>query len=141
MVKSELQKIPLLSHYISAMGMVFVDRRDRLRSLRRMTEASRLLKEGAHFLSFPEGSRSRDGNLQRFKSGAFIPAIEAGSDVVPVAVVGAGALLPRGTLRLRPGVIRVIVGQPVSTEGLTISERHRLADKIQGQVLDLYESA
>lgn len=141
MVKEELRKVPFLGWYISAMGMVFVDRRDRLRSLQRMGRASLLMKGGAHFLSFPEGKRSRDGQVRPFKAGAFIPAIEAQVPVVPAAVVGAGAILPAGTLRLRPGRVKVVVGEPVPTEGLQVADRHRLSERVHEEVKRLYEGA
>jgi 1-acyl-sn-glycerol-3-phosphate acyltransferase len=140
MVKEELRRVPVLSWYIRAMGMIFVDRRDRLRSVKRMWRAREVLARGGYFLSFPEGQRSRDGRLQRFKTGAMLPAIQAGVEVVPVAIEGAAQALPAGTTRLRPGTVRVAVGQPVPTAGLQEEDRRALAQEVEDAVRRLYDA-
>jgi 1-acyl-sn-glycerol-3-phosphate acyltransferase len=137
--KRELARVPFLGWYMETMGMVFVDRRERLEAARSVATAAERLRQGWSLLSFPEGSRTRDGRVQRFKSGGFAAAIEAGVPVVPVVLEGTGRILPRDGFRARPGRIRVVVGEPIPTAGLTRADRSALARRTQERVEDLLE--
>lgn len=136
-VKRELGRVPFLGWYVSAMGMIFVDRGARAEALASVRHASKLARAGQSVLSFPEGTRSRDGRIGPFKSGAFLAAIEAGVPVVPVAVAGAGAVLPPSGFRVRPGIIRIAVGEPIPTTGMTKNDRGALAAEARAAVIAL----
>ena len=136
-VKRELRRVPFLGWYIAATGMIFVDRRAPADAMAEMRRAAALLRGGATVVSFPEGTRSRNGALAAFKSAAFSAAIEAGVPVVPVAIVGTRQVLPPDGFRVRPGPIRVMVGEPIPTRGLTGADRSRLAGAAREQVLEL----
>ncbi len=136
-VKRELGKVPFLGWYISAMGMIFVDRGARAEALESVRRAATLVRAGGSVVSFPEGTRSRDGRIGPFKSGPFIAAIEAGVPVVPVAIAGAGAVLPPSGFRVRPGAIRIAIGAPIPTAGLSKADRGRLAQQTRAAVLEL----
>lgn len=140
LVKAELRRVPLLSHYIRAMEMVFIDRRDRSRALKHMDRMTRKLREGCCFVTFPEGSRSRDSRVQPFKSGALLSALEAGVPVVPMAIEGADRVLAPGSLDLRSGRVRVAVGPPISVDGLTAAHRRAFTTRVEEEVRALYES-
>ena len=140
-VKAELRAVPFLGWYIAAMGMVFVDRagrRDAVKSMRRVPE---ILRAGQSVACFPEGTRSRDDAIGPFKGGSFAMAIEAGVPVVPVALIGTGAVLPPQGFRVRPGVLRVRVGRPIPTAGLALSQRGELARRVRDEVERLYTGA
>jgi 1-acyl-sn-glycerol-3-phosphate acyltransferase len=139
LAKRETGRVPFLGWYVKAMGMVLVERGDREDAVRSVEAVAARLREGWSVLSFPEGSRTRDGRVQRFKSGSLTAAIEAGVPVVPVAIDGAARVLPRGGFRARPGRIRVIVGEPIPTEGLTRVDRAAVARRAQQQVEALLE--
>lgn len=113
LAKQELARVPFFGPYLRAVGMVFVDRGDSRRASRSVGAAADLLREGHCVLSFPAGTRSRDGRLGRFKTGGFGAPIEAGVAVVPVAILGAGAVLPADGFRVRPGRIVVRIGDPI----------------------------
>jgi len=134
LAKRELARIPLLGRFMEAMGMVYVDRTDRRESVRTVSQAAGRLQEGWSILSFPEGTRSRDGGIQRFKTATFAAALEAGVPVVPVALEGPARILPRGGFRARPGVIRVKLGEPIPTAGLTRDDRAEVARQAQAAV-------
>jgi len=136
-VKRELGRVPFLGWYISAMGMIFVDRGARSQALASVRHASTLARDGQSVVSFPEGTRSRDGRIGPFKSGAFLAAIEAGVPVVPVAIAGAGLVLPPSGFRVRPGAIRIAVGAPIATAGLSRDDRGRLAQEARAAVIAL----
>src|SRR5687767_1741793 len=140
-VKRELRRVPFLGWYIAATGMIFVDRRAPAEAVAQMRRAAARLRGGASLVSFPEGTRSRDGAIGSFKSAAFVAAIEAGVPVVPVAIDGARAVLPAGGFRVRPGTIRVTVGEPIPTAGLKAEDRGRLAREARERVVQLHRSA
>ena len=106
-----------------------------------MRRAADLIRAGRSVVSFPEGTRSRDDSIKPFKPGVFVAAIEVGVPVVPVAILGTGAVLPPGGFRGRGGRIRVILGDPVPTVGLTQEDRGRLAKELRTRVIELQGSA
>ncbi len=140
-VKAELRAVPFLGWYIAAMGMVFVDRAGQRKAVRSMRRVPEILRAGESVACFPEGTRSRDGTIGPFKGGPFLMAIEAGVPVVPVALVGTGAVLPPKGFRVRSGVIRVRVGRPIPTAGLAPNERGELARRVRDEVERLYAGA
>lgn len=137
--KQELAAIPFLGWYIRAMGMITVDRARRQSGRSGALLIAEKLREGATILSFPAGTRSADGSIGRFKPGGFRAPIEAGAPILPVAIWGAHRVLPSGTMRFRPGVIRVAIGDPVPTVGLSPQARSELAPRVEAAVRALQE--
>ena len=80
---------------------------------------------------FPEGTRSRTGELLPFKKGGFVMAIQAQAPVVPVAVSGSRAALKRGSMVIRSGTIRVEFAPPIPTAGLTFADRSELVNSVR----------
>ena len=83
---------------------------------------------------FPEGTRSRTGELLPFKKGGFIMAIQAQAPVVPVAVSGSREVLKRGSMVIRPATIRVEFAPPIPTEGLTFANRSELVNAVRDAI-------
>lgn len=79
-------------------------------------QGTNILKKGGSVLFFPEGHRSRDGQLQRFYSGAFQLAVASGRPVVPLCITGTGTLLPPERKSLRPATVRLRILPPVTVE-------------------------
>lgn len=137
LAKEELRRVPMVGTFIRAMGMVFVDR-DRSESARvSIDQLARALEGGMSLMAFPEGTRSSDGAIQPFKTGAFVAAIKAGVPVVPVLIQGAAEVLPANSLVFHPGPVHVVVGEPVSCEGLNLDDRRRYADRVHSDLLGL----
>jgi len=90
---------------------------------------------------FPEGTRSADGILQPFKRGAFALALRSGLPIVPSAILGSGAVMPKGSFRIRSGTICVRFAEPVSVEGWTYSDRVELTSTVRGAVARLMEES
>lgn len=134
LAKDELRRIPFVSWYISAMGMVFIDRHDSEASRESVEDMADVLKDGSSMVSFPEGTRSRSGGVQSFKTGSFVAAIKSGVPVVPVAIAGSAQALPPDGFTLRPASIRVNVGTPIPTRELGMDDRRQLADQAYQQV-------
>lgn len=131
--KRELRAVPFMGWYMEAMGMVFVDRKRRRSGAEGVDAVTALLRAGASVLSFPAGTRRAPGEPQAFKPAAFAPALQAGVPVVPIAVWGTRAVLPPG-FSLRPGPVRIMVGEPIPTAGLALEARETLARQAEAAV-------
>jgi len=113
LVKKELFKVPLLGYAMTKAGYIPIDRKNSRAAVKSIKEAAERLRKGASIVIFPEGTRSRDGRLQRFKEGGFMLAVKSGCPVVPVAIKGSHKVLPKGAFIARPGLIEVTVGTPI----------------------------
>jgi 1-acyl-sn-glycerol-3-phosphate acyltransferase len=126
LAKKELLKIPVFGMIIKGAAII-VDRsstESRKKSIDRLKQE---LKEGINILLFAEGTQNRSKEiLQPFHDGAFRIAIDAQQPIIPIAIIGAGKLMPPGTIHLRPGKIKIIVGKEIQTEGLKTSDSNRL---------------
>lgn len=136
-LKQEMARMPFVGWYARQMGMLFIERGSARSSPQRLREAVALVRGGAILCAFPEGTRSRDGNVAPFKGGLFQVAIAAGAPVVPVALQGSGAVLPTAGFRVRPGTIRVRFGTPIATDGLAAGDRNALARQAREAVIEL----
>ena len=132
--KKQLARIPLFGWAMWAGRFIFIDRQNAVKARRSIEEAGRRIHGGDSVLIFPAGTRTRDGQLGVFKKGGFHLAIQAGVPIVPVALQGARALMPRGSLLVRAGQVRVIMGEPIPTAGLTDQDRGALLDRVRGQI-------
>lgn len=141
LAKKGLFRIPFLGHHLKRAGHVPVSRDNPREALRAMSEAGQIVRQRRiSLLVFPEGGRSRYGQLRPFKEGAALIAIKAGVPVVPVALVGTREILPMGSMEVRPGRVEVRIGDPIPTEGLTPAERSRLTSQLYDRVRDLLEA-
>jgi 1-acyl-sn-glycerol-3-phosphate acyltransferase len=140
LLKQEMTRVPFVGWYARAMGMVFIERGNRRAATAFLRQSAELVRSGASLCIFPEGTRSRSGAVAEFKSGAFQAAIDAGADVVPVALEGSGAVLhPDGFFCVRPGTIRIRFGTALPTRTTTGAavDRQALAAQAQAAVLDM----
>jgi 1-acyl-sn-glycerol-3-phosphate acyltransferase len=124
--KKEVFYVPVFSSVLRLAGFIEVDRADRAQATRAIARAVDALKAGHCFLIFPEGTRSRTGEMGPFKKGGFVVAMDAGSRIVPVALAGTRELMPRGGFRIRPGTVRVTVLDPVPTGSYSYDDRDAL---------------
>lgn len=132
--KAELHKFPIMGSVFDVGGFVPIDRGDREKSMASIARGVESLRAGNSFLVFPEGTRSRTGQLQRFKKGAFIMAIDAQVPVVPVAVQGGRASMRKGSAIVRPVRVTVRIGEPIPTAGLTLDDRDALISRVRTEV-------
>jgi 1-acyl-sn-glycerol-3-phosphate acyltransferase len=136
--KHSLKYTPFFGWYMWATGMVFVDRSDRKSAISSLAEAGRHIRAGASILVYPEGTRSRDRRIQPFKKGPFVVALEAGVPIVPIAVEGTAGIMPPGAVTLRPGSVRVKVGEPIPTAGLAEADRDALMHRVREAMIALH---
>jgi len=138
MAKRNLFNYPFLGWHLRRSGQIAIDRSDARSSLRSLMRASETVHNGMSMLVFPEGGRSQDGQLQEFLGGAFYVAIKAGVEVVPMALVGTRDALPMNSYVIRPTQFELVIGKPISTEGMTAREMDRLAEITKQAIADLY---
>lgn len=136
--KKELFKIPLLGPAMRAAGHIPIDREARKKAFEAYDEAARLIQSGASSpVVFPEGTRSRTGELLPFKNAPFGLAIAAQVPIVPVYVHHTFEILPKGAWRLRPRPIKLLVGEPIETKGLQPADRERLREQVRAAMVAL----
>lgn len=129
LAKKELLKIPVFG-WIAKSAAVIVDRSSGESRKKSMDKLKKILSGGTSILLFAEGTQNRSKEvLQPFKDGAFRIAIDTQQPVLPMVVVGAGPLMPPGTIRMKPGRVKVIVGPEISTTGLTAADQGQLKQK------------
>jgi len=132
--KAALRKLPVLGRGFEIVGWIPIDRGNRKQSREAIEQAVQALKEGNSFLIFPEGTRSRTGDLLPFKRGGFLLAIKAQAPMVPIAIHGARAAMRKGSPIVYPVVINVKIGKPVETIGLAHTDRDALSDEIRTRI-------
>lgn len=135
--KAELRKLPVLVRAFDLAGFVPLERGNREQSLPAIERAAGDLRDGNSFLIFPEGTRSRTGELLPFKKGGFIMAIKGQAPIVPVAVKGAREAMRKGSPIIQPVRVRVRFGEPVETAGLTMDDRDALMATVRSRVAAL----
>jgi 1-acyl-sn-glycerol-3-phosphate acyltransferase len=128
--KESLGTIPFLGWHLRRTGHMLVDRRHP-DPAKIFGWASRLTSNGLSLIVFPEGTRSRDGRVARFKGGSFYLALEAGLPVVPLSVVGSRHIMLKGRVTTYPGEVRLIVHEPIDTRGLARSDAKAFGERVR----------
>jgi 1-acyl-sn-glycerol-3-phosphate acyltransferase len=111
--KQELKYVPFIGWAGWAAGVIFIDRGNRDRAIQSIHDAALQIRGGKNVVIFPEGTRSRIGEMLPFKKGGFALALDAGVPIIPMATVGGFQVLPSGSLRIRPGKYVIRLGEPV----------------------------
>lgn len=129
MAKSVLFRIPFVGWGIGIAGDIPLVRGSNQSVKRAMARARFYVERGMPVLFFPEGTRSLDGSLLPFKDGAFRLAIDAGAEVLPIALAGTRKALKKGDWRPSPARGLIKVGEPISTEGMTVADLGLLKER------------
>jgi len=135
LAKRGLFMIPFLGTHLQRAGHIPVFRGNARQNLKTLVMAAETVqKRGISLLIFPEGGRSQDGTLGQFSEGAAYIAIKAGVPLVPLTLQGTRAVLPFGSGLPRPGRIRMLIGDPIPTEGLSLKCREQLTAQVRAQI-------
>lgn len=135
--KKALFRIPIFGWSMWIVGDVAVNRSDKDSRGDALEGCRRVLRKRVSVLFFPEGTRSRTDELLPFRNGAFRLAIEEGVDILPLGMAGTRDALPKGTWIIRPARGGVVIGEPISTAGLTPEDAPALAERVRAEVAAL----
>jgi 1-acyl-sn-glycerol-3-phosphate acyltransferase len=134
--------IPVLGQAMAIAGFIAIDRQDRASAIRSLSRATETIRSGASVILFPEGTRSRDGRLARFKRGSFHLALEAGVPVVPVAISGTYRVVRPRSIIVHPGPVHVTFAPPIDVaafagnpDGLMAKVRSEIAARLPADQL------
>jgi 1-acyl-sn-glycerol-3-phosphate acyltransferase len=133
--KRSLYDLPVLGWGMRMAGDIPVIRNDRKSRALAAAACRSWLARGVPVFIFPEGTRSRTGELGSFKDGAFRLAIETGAPVQPIVYAGTRDALPPGEFLLRPARVALRILDPIPVAGLTLADAPELASRVQAMVL------
>ncbi|MFC1513274.1 lysophospholipid acyltransferase family protein [Thermodesulfobacteriota bacterium] len=137
LAKKELFDVPVFGTAMRRVGYISVDRSHSRAAVKSLDVAAKRIAAGTSVIIFPEGTRSADGELLPFKSGTMVLAIKAAVPVVPMAIVGTHAILPKGHLLAKSGKVVIRLGEPIETSGYKVKQKHELAQRLQAAVAGL----
>jgi len=140
LAKKELFRVPIWGAAMRRAGYIPIDRSHGRQAIKSLEKAAQKIAKGTSVIIFPEGTRSKDGKLQKFKSGAMLLAIKSGVPLVPVAITGTYDILPKGHLLVHSGQVRIKVGQPIDTTKYRSNNKNELALLLQEAVADLFKA-
>lgn len=130
-MKTELKKIPGLGIGSEKVGHIFLDRSNSRAAVESLAAARKRLVNGTSVVFFPEGTRSKTGEMGVFKRGGFKLAIDLGLPILPVTVINTRSVLPASSLNLNPAFVKMIIHEPVSIKGFTDENMPELIQKVR----------
>jgi 1-acyl-sn-glycerol-3-phosphate acyltransferase len=139
LAKKELWSMPFIGWYLNRSGQIPIDTRNSHASLSSLSAGAKTLRSGTPLVVFPEGSRTPDGKLQAFLPGAAFLAIRAQVPLVPMALSGVYELLPIHTHHYYPGELRLRIGEPIETAGMTLRQTEELTAQLRTAIEKLHE--
>lgn len=134
-MKKELRRLPFIGKTCEIMGHIFIDRSNPLRAKQSLDIAKQKLKQGnSSIFLFPEGTRTRNGQLLHFKRGAFTIARDLHLPIVPVTINGAFDAIPKGLNYITPGTIEMIIHSPIDTTNLNDENLNEMVNKVKNTI-------
>ncbi|MDO8669558.1 MAG: lysophospholipid acyltransferase family protein [Candidatus Buchananbacteria bacterium] len=137
LAKKEIFSLPLFGFIIRRLGFIPLDRKNYNDSLSSLSQAAEKIKSGIPVAIFPEGTRTKNGQIGLFKKGAFRLAFEAKAIIVPAGITGSYHCQPSGQRLLRPGVLKINFGQPMSYDSYSSLAIFELSDLVKKQIIEL----
>ena len=138
--KKELFRVPAFGKAMRNAGYIEMDRQNHERAMKSIDLAAQKIREGKSVMSFPEGTRSKDGRIKDFKQGMFHLALQAGAPIVPIAIIGASEIMPKRSLRVNPGKITMVIGKPIDVTPYTAENRHELIAKVRNVIVETFNA-
>ncbi|MEE9912002.1 MAG: 1-acyl-sn-glycerol-3-phosphate acyltransferase [Deltaproteobacteria bacterium] len=142
--KKELFAIPIFGRAMKGAGYIEIDRQNHEKAMQSLDLAALRIRQGKSVMTFPEGTRSRDGEIKAFKQGTFYLAIQSGVPVVPITIIGSGDIMPKRSLKIKPGKIKLIIDKPIAVKDYTLENRQELIKRVRQVIIknhDAYRDA
>lgn len=137
--KKELFRVPIFGPAMRRAGYIEIDRQHHEKAVQSIAEAARKIREGKSVMTFPEGTRSKDGTIKPFKQGVFHLAIQSGVPITPISIIGSGSIMPKRSLRVYPGKITMVIGKPIPVKDYPVEKRGELIEKVRSVIVKNYE--
>lgn len=138
--KKSLFRIPFMGWHLTRAGHIPIDRSSTVNAIASMQRAATYLRHGICAFVFPEGTRSRDGSLHKFKKGGFKLAIQAGAPIIPITIIGSRQILPPGEFIFRPGKMEMYVDEPLQTAGLSDADIEKLMESVYERMAEHFKA-
>lgn len=138
LAKASLWKVPFVGWYLNRSGQVPIDQSSARAGVISLGRGVKTLQSGMPLVIFPEGGRSASGQPKEFAAGAAWMAIKAQMPLVPLTIVGTYELLPIHHLTLWPRKLKLIVGEPIPTAGLTTKDAEVLNEQLRDVIAATY---
>lgn len=138
-MKQELRKVPIIGIASEKLGHVYIDRSNSDAAVKALEDARAKVANGTCIIFFPEGTRSRNGEMGKFKKGAFKMALDLGLPILPITINGTRSILPSDSVELYPGRAELIVHPPVATANLSEEDLHLLIAETRETILQARE--
>jgi 1-acyl-sn-glycerol-3-phosphate acyltransferase len=135
--KKELLRVPVFGWGLRALKNVVIDRSNREEAIESYRRARERIERGISVMVFPEGTRGPGRELLPFKKGGFVLALETQTAIVPVAVHGTRAVLPRNGWQIEGGEVEVVLGRPVETIGRSVADRNEVMEEVRHAIMGL----
>jgi 1-acyl-sn-glycerol-3-phosphate acyltransferase len=133
--KKELFSVPFMGWYLHRQGHVPIERGEPKAALRSLNEAAKAIETARKsVLMFPEGTRSKDGEMLPFKEGVALLAIRSGTPVVPVGIRGTQRVMPSKALKITPGDVDLYIGEPIDVSSYEPKHRGELTARLEAAV-------
>jgi len=139
LAKAELFKIPIFGRAMRGAGYVKIDRFNQQSAFESISEAAGKMKNGVSVMIFPEGTRSRDGNIKDFKKGGFIMAVDAGVPIVPPVLKGTWSIMDKSSMRINKGEVSLNIGAPIATTDYTRENKDDLMQSVRALICEEFE--
>ena len=139
LAKAELFRIPIFGRAMRGAGYVKIDRFNRESAFASIDEAAAKIKNGVSVMIFPEGTRSRDGNIRPFKKGGFIMAMDAAVPIVPVILLGTWTIMEKSSLKINTGEVALNIASPIATTGYTRDNKDNLIAAVRSVICEGFE--
>ena len=137
--KAELFKIPIFGYAMHRIGHINIDRSNRRAAFKSLKKAAKNIREGVSVLIYPEGTRSKDGNIGPFKNGGFVLSVESGTPIVPVIIHGTWPIMSRDKIIVKPGNVIIEIKKPIETKNYNRKTRNDLLKKVRSVICESFE--
>jgi len=131
LLKESLFRWPIVGQAFLAARFIPVNRKEHESAIASVEKAAEAMRAGQSFLIYPEGTRSPDGRLQKFKKGAVVMAIKAGVPIVPMVCAGAHKIMEKRSLVIHPGEIHVEFLEPIDASKYSMEQRDALNERVR----------
>ncbi len=129
--KVELEHFPFVSQWMKRIHCLFMDRNDIKQSAQIIIKGIKQLQSGINMVIFPEGTRSKTGELGEFKAGSFKLALKSKKPLIPVTIDGTRNVMEANNYKIKGQTINLYIHEPIDTTVLTKEETAELPDRVK----------